>query len=547
MGDVQIEEKDKPIDYTPKSMSFTDIPKTILSEDVDSQLLSDFFQDLARIDGLYAEYYTGVDFLVEGSHADYIPSDLKYKKIKRLIDEEARFMFANPPDIRINPNGKVATESEKEDIAILNTYIKTVLNKKSFNSKLIKAAKDCFIAGRVCLVVNFNENGIDIDFLNAKEFYYEFDGDKLTKLIAFYHLNNSKSKTTQRIKKKIYELENDVCVVTESLYDGTGNLLEEDEKIVTKFDFIPCYVIFNDGLSGDTIGESDADAVDDYEQKYSKISNSDIDALRKSMNGIKWTIDASAKSTENLSTGPGAYWDLSSDETLEGRTAQVGILEPQMAYSDALKNTLERMDNAMYGQLSIPNISSEQLQGMITSGKTIKALYWPLIVRSDEKAHIWKAALEFMVETILTGSKIESYIVSIYSDELNSLPDVSYKIVVENAYPLPEDEQEEKQTDLLEIQSQVMSRKSYMKKWYGLTDEEADEELNQILLEKQLFEESMFDTNAFGAANPYVMGADQRSQDTESDTLDEESEEDMAEEENDDTEQTEGEEQYIKE
>jgi hypothetical protein len=547
MGDVQIEEKDKPIDYTPKSMSFTDIPKTILSEDVDSQLLSDFFQDLARIDGLYAEYYTGVDFLVEGSHADYIPSDLKYKKIKRLIDEEARFMFANPPDIRINPNGKVATESEKEDIAILNTYIKTVLNKKSFNSKLIKAAKDCFIAGRVCLVVNFNENGIDIDFLNAKEFYYEFDGDKLTKLIAFYHLNNSKSKTTQRIKKKIYELENDVCVVTESLYDGTGNLLEEDEKIVTKFDFIPCYVIFNDGLSGDTIGESDADAVDDYEQKYSKISNSDIDALRKSMNGIKWTIDASAKSTENLSTGPGAYWDLSSDETLEGRTAQVGILEPQMAYSDALKNTLERMDNAMYGQLSIPNISSEQLQGMITSGKTIKALYCPLIVRSDEKAHIWKAALEFMVETILTGSKIESYIVSIYSDELNSLPDVSYKIVVENAYPLPEDEQEEKQTDLLEIQSQVMSRKSYMKKWYGLTDEEADEELNQILLEKQLFEESMFDTNAFGAANPYVMGADQRSQDTESDTLDEESEEDMAEEENDDTEQTEGEEQYIKE
>jgi hypothetical protein len=536
MGDAQIEEAENKGLYTSKSITYSDIPKSILSEDVDSQLLSDFFADLSRIDGLYTEYYTGVDFLVEGSHADYIPSDLKYKKIKRLIDEEARFMFANPPDIRINPNGKLVNDSEKEDIANMNNYIKTILNKKSFNSKLIKAAKDCFIAGRVSLVVNFNENGIDIDFLNAREFYYEFDGDILVKFIAFYHLNNSASKATQRIKKKVYEISEDgFCTITESLYNGAGVVIEKPDSFDTKFDFIPCYVIFNDGLSGDTIGESDADSVDDYEQKYSKISNADIDALRKSMNGIKWTIDASEKSTRNLSTGPGAYWDLSSDETLEGKSASVGMLEPQMAYSDALKNTLERMDNAMYGQLSIPNISSEQLQGMITSGKTIKALYWPLIVRSDEKAHVWKAALEFMVETILTGSRIESYIVSIYSEDITSIPDINYKIVVENAYPLPEDEQEEKQVDLLEIQSQTMSRKTYMKKWYGLTDEEADDELNQILLEKQLFEQSMFDTNAFGAATPYVMDADQRSQDTDSDDKQEDTDEDTTQEENDDT------------
>ena len=56
---------------------------------------------------------------------------------------------------------------------------------------------------------------------------------------------------------------------------------------------------------------------------------------------------------------------------------------------------------------------------------------------------------------------------------------------------MPEDEVEEKQMDLAEVQAQTMSRKAYMKKWRELTDEEADEELRQIVLEKQLFEDSM--------------------------------------------------------
>ena len=35
-----------------------------------------------------------------------------------------------------------------------------------------------------------------------------------------------------------------------------------------------------------------------------------------------------------------------------------------------------------------------------------------------------------------------------------------------------------------------MSRKSYMKKWRGLTDSEVDDELAQIALERQIIEES---------------------------------------------------------
>ena len=55
--------------------------------------------------------------------------------------------------------------------------------------------------------------------------------------------------------------------------------------------------------------------------------------------------------------------------------------------------------------------------------------------------------------------------------------------------------------DLAEVESKVLSRKTYMKKWRGLTDDEVQEELTQIALERQLIEDSSFAST--GDALPY--------------------------------------------
>ena len=57
--------------------------------------------------------------------------------------------------------------------------------------------------------------------------------------------------------------------------------------------------------------------------------------------------------------------------------------------------------------------------------------------------------------------------------------------------------------DLAEVNSQTMSRKSYMKKWRELTDDEVNEELEQIALERQMLEDSFMmptDTSDLGTA-----------------------------------------------
>ena len=100
----------------------------------------------------------------------------------------------------------------------------------------------------------------------------------------------------------------------------------------------------------------------------------------------------------------------------------------------------------------------------------------------------WRPALQFLGKCIIEGVRLYPKAGQFYIDE--ALPDIGYTIRVDNQYPLPEDEQEEKQTDLAEVTAQTMSRKSYMKKWRNLTDDEAEEELRQIALERQILEDA---------------------------------------------------------
>ena len=132
-----------------------------------------------------------------------------------------------------------------------------------------------------------------------------------------------------------------------------------------------------------------------------------------------------------------------------------------------------------------------RLKGVVSSGKTLKAIYWDLIVRCDEKMLAWRPALQFLGRCIIEGVRLYPKAGQFYIDE--ALPDVGYTIRVDNQYSLPEDEQEEKQTDLAEVTAQTMSRKSYMKKWRNLTDDEAEEELRQIALERQILEDSFME------------------------------------------------------
>lgn len=468
------------------------IPYAVIASDVEEMYLPNYSKELDEIANYYDIYKFGNEFYAEGAN-NYIPSDLKYKKAANILNKEARFCFASPPDFTVSE--KDTDTGDETKLSQLQEFLDAVLSRNKFNAKLIKACKDCFIGKRVAIVVNFNNTtGVSVVFLNAFEFLYEVgENEEIVKFISVSKMKSAVLKDEEQWIKKRYELIDGKVYLEEKIFDGLGKELKKIyPRSVIKLKRIPAVVVLNDGLTGDRHGESEISYLLDYESTYSKMANGDIDAMRKGMNPVRYTIDASDESTENLSVAPGAFWDLqSNDEQAQPRQARAGVLEPSMSFSEPLKKTLDRIENTMYSEVDVPNINSEQLQGVITSGKTLRALYWGLTVRCDEKMLTWIPALTEMAEIILEGAAMYPDSISRYT-LLPQLPQEQYKIVVENNYPLPQDTEEEKNVDLAEIEAKVMSRKTYMRKWGKMSAKKAESELQQIKMEMDYFDNSQF-------------------------------------------------------
>lgn len=475
------------------------VPASLMQAEVEGIYGKTLLQELGEILKYYAVYQHGADFVPDIAK-DYVPSQLRYKKAASLINKEARFMFSNPPDFTVStPYTPDMNEEEITSLKDANTVqqnlVDSVLKKNLFFKKLVQAARDCFIGKRIAYMLNFNDTGITVSFVPACGFVYKVndsDENVIDKLVCFFTTVDSQNKLEQRIFKKKYEMKDDgFCHVTEATYDGSGNIVKQGlNDVKTLFTRIPGGVITNDGLTGDIDGESDIATVSDYESQFSKMSNADTDSIRKNMNPVRYTVDMDEESTKNLPISPGAYWDLSSSEDSNGDSgvsSKVGVLECQGTYSTALSNHLDRLTETMYNQLDIPDTSADALKGVVSSGKTLKALYWPLTTRCNEKMLSWTPALEDIAILIIEGSKLYPESAKQYIKD--KIPDIEYEVTVASNYALPEDIDEEKTTDLSEVNAQTMSKKAYMMKWRNLTDTEADDELAQIVLEKEMLED----------------------------------------------------------
>lgn len=497
--------------------AFKDIPYFLLNKELSPGEVSEITKEFREIKKFYEVYKKGAKFVTEGSCGDYIPSQIKYKIVRTLVDKQSRFMFGETPDFVIKGMGdEIEDEDIKRQLELRQRVIDKVMDGNegcNISKLLLQASKDCFIAKRVACLIDMNViEGIKIHFYRSTQFLYETDYDdpeRLIKFIAYVSVKDSSKLIEKRILVKKYELgivdtpeetvigfsggesqgqEKYKCFVEEILYDGRGNKISTiTPRTETEFEYIPAIIITNGGLLGNVRGESEIEQLEEMESGYSKMANADMDAERKGMNPIRYTVDMSMESTDNLSSSAGSYWDLQHNQEMESPVPMVGTLAPAMNHTTALKTTLGRIKNEMYSQVDVPNIDLETMEGIITSGKALKAIYWPLTIRCDEKLKTWIPALKFVMKAIIDGAMLYPNIsVGRYIEE--KLTPIECKYTVEVNYPLPEDEQEEKEMNIQEVEAKTMSRKAYMKRWRLLSDSEADEELEQIAYETNLIE-----------------------------------------------------------
>ena len=147
------------------------VPTKLITDELNGIYGESVLTEMGEIIKYYDIYENGMPFMVSNGK-DYVPSKMRIKKIKSLIDKENRFMWSKSPDFNIVP----LDPADKEKSDIYQKYINKILKVNHFQSNLAKAGKDCFIGKRVAIICNFNEEyGITLNFIPSLEFIYDTD------------------------------------------------------------------------------------------------------------------------------------------------------------------------------------------------------------------------------------------------------------------------------------------------------------------------------------------------------------------------------------
>lgn len=428
------------------------LQKAVLSE-LNGIFAQNALADLSEILKLYSYYDgSGQDWRTDG-RTDYAPTHMITNFVKKLIKKEARFMFSRTPEIRIDcpENAEAADEIQR--------YVKRVLEENEFAKKLPMAGRDCFIGRRVALKLWNGGGKTEIMFRPSFEFVYDTEtdrADEMTKIIFFYGLNDAKDKKDQRFWKQKFEMSDGKCLITEAVYDGFGRIREIiHDGDDTGLDFIPAYVIVNDALTGDLKGESDVEELISDQNRYNRLKSDDADTLRFHMFPITVAKNTSGECLDKMRIAPNAVIDLQTDQSCDGE-ADIENLESAFSYSDAYENSINRVKSDMYDLMDIPFVTTEQLTGVIQSGKAMKALYWELICKCEERWRAWDSALIWLVNAIVKTGRLNGE---------EKLSDINYTVSVRHLYPIPEDDDAIRSLELSEVGAGVRSRKNYIKKW----------------------------------------------------------------------------------
>lgn len=413
---------------------------------------------------------------------DYQPTKRITNNIKYLIKEVARFMLSRAPEITIQPASD--DEGNKAKCAALEDYVRRVLKDSGWSGRLSKAGRDQFIGKRVALKVTGGPGQpLRVGFRPALECWALHDPEdvgRLTKMIYLYQAAEGDDPADQRFWYQVYEAWDGRAAVTERMVDGNGTVIEDRaDGAALPIPYIPSYVLINDGLSGDTVGESEVEQLEQLAASYNRTTSDDQDALRFNMFPQTAFIDADEGSLQGLKVAPKAIIDLQTDPAKPDGQARAEVLEVGFSYGERVDRHLDRLDLDMRKMLGVPPKSLDEYKAGGVSGKALKALYWPLLCKCEEKWTEWDAALVWMARCI--------YDLAIAYGQGKEFAGADFTVGIEHLYPLMDDEEEERALDLREVASGARSRKSYIDKWRPADDAEA--EIEQIVLERRMLEE----------------------------------------------------------
>ena len=112
----------------------------------------------------------------------------------------------------------------------------------------------------------------------------------------------------------------------------------------------------------------------------------------------------------------------------------------------------------------------EQLAS-VPSAKALRFMFFDLIARCEEKWRDWEPAIKWLIKIIEEAC----FLCDLYPEmNAKSVMQTVTNVVISHNYPIPEDEETAKDIAIKEVQANVMSHKTYIRKYGDVEDEQGE-------------------------------------------------------------------------
>lgn len=448
-------------------------------DDLDSLLFSPFQQALGketwqRINQQIKnyEYYDGKQHvdpntgqLVKASELprppgiDYDPTRYATNYFKAFIKRKARWQMGGKHGISVTPKQiddplemlkpdyqpSPAQQRENKRAEEYEKLLYQLWRENKMREKLLVAARDRLIAGRVGCKIVFNPNTGKIKwvFRPDYEIFPVYSDDDYDELIAIHFINFvTDEEDRELIRKQTFSMENGECFLEEALYN-------EDLKIVKTItpkqpmglDFIPVVLFPVSDLSGETVDYSEIEDMKEQTDVLNRLNEDAIDSLRFEMFPMTAVLNATEGTAANMQIAPGAV--VEARGTGDGVEPKIQKIESSFRWKEAFKDQYARIKAALHEITSIPQIVPQDLSFGGLNGEALHVLFHDIIQETEEHWLSWGPRLEELHEKTIRylQARVDNPAFG-YDREVVKLIGNDYDNEIKFVLPLPDNRKE---------------------------------------------------------------------------------------------------------
>lgn len=377
---------------------------------------------------------------------DYDPTRFVSNYARLLVSKKAKWQMsgAHGIDVRTRQLGEessAAQQAEYKRAEALESIITQLWRENNAKSRLIQAARDRLIAGRVAVKVLFNPNNGRLKWVwhPDTETFPVYSEDDFEDLIACHFVREKTIDEQLHYQKQTFEMIDGECWLSEGLYDANLKLTKViTPKASMQIAFLPVVLVPIEDLAGEPAMSKEFDDIKALTAILNAMNEDAIDALKFEMFGITAVINAPAGTAAKMEIAPGAVVEVvgSGDATPD-----IKKIEGSFGWNEAHKAVIERTKATMYELTSLPQSAIGDLNFGGMNNDAMRIVFHDIIQDTEEHWLTWGPKLTELHEKSVRYLQERAKTAKTFAYDKTALSAIgteNYDNEVKFALPLPD-------------------------------------------------------------------------------------------------------------